>query len=165
MAGYPHPPSREDTDVIGRRVIAQIIDTIVAGFIVGLFFGLSVPDSLTFLFFVGVLASLAYWFLLEGVWDGKTVGKALTGIKTVKEDGSECSVGAAVVRNLLDILDGLFYYLVGFLVMAFSDNRQRIGDRLAGTMVVSSEPISSGEATETASESQIPETSSGTGVS
>jgi uncharacterized RDD family membrane protein YckC len=87
-------------------------------------------------FFLGVVLALSYSFVLEGLWDGHAVGKHFLGIKVVEEDGSECSLVSAFVRNLFELIDGLFYYLVGFLVMAASDRRQRLGDRLAGTVVV-----------------------------
>lgn len=156
MSGYPRPPSRGDTDVVARRIFAQIIDTVFVGFIIGLFLAVSGQNSRSLFLFLGVLAALVYWFALEGLTDGKTVGKVVTGIKVVKEDGSKCSIGASITRNLLDIIDGLFYYLVGFLVMAFSDERQRIGDRLAGTMVVRAEP------TDTASETESVDTNADT---
>lgn len=157
MDGYPHPPDRGDTDVIARRIGAQILDTIVVTVLLALFFTLSAPDSLTFLAFVGFFVALVYWFALEGLWDGQTVGKKATGIKVVKEDGGECTVGAAVLRNVFDLIDGLFYYLIGFLVMAFSDKRQRIGDRLAGTMVVRANPAES--ETETTTTEPTPDAS------
>jgi uncharacterized RDD family membrane protein YckC len=159
MAGYPYAPSREDTDVVARRIGAQLLDSVLVGIIVGVFFIFTGVLDQGVLFFLGGAIATGYWILLEGLWDGRTVGKALTGIKVVKETGEECSVGASVLRNVLDVIDGIFYYLVGFLVMAFSDKRQRVGDRLAGTMVVSSNPTSAAEPSNTVSESQTSDAS------
>lgn len=148
MQGYPRPPERNDSDVIGARIGAQIIDTIAAVVVffvaIMLFGGLggstgsegAAGGGILIGIFMGFVGSVFYGLLLEGVWDGYTVGKKLFGIKVVKEDGSPCDLGAAFVRNLLEIIDGFFYYLVGFIAMALSDKRQRIGDRLAGTVVV-----------------------------
>ncbi|MFC7204288.1 RDD family protein [Haloferax namakaokahaiae] len=145
MEGYAQRPERDDTDVLGARIIAQIVDTVVGSilgfgvFIVFGFIGGSVGDGgiITFLGFIASFATfVGYFFLLEGYWNGQTVGKRLVGIKVVKEDGSPCDLMSSFMRNLLRIIDGLFYYLVGFVVMAISDKRQRIGDRLAGTVVV-----------------------------
>lgn len=144
-------PTRDDTSVIGARIGAQIVDSIVMGvifFVVLTVFGGiggAAGDEAgggiaLFGLLVGSVTALFYAFLLEGTWDGYTVGKKLFGIKVVKEDGSECDLGSSFVRNLLRIVDGLFYYLVGFIVMAASDKRQRIGDRLAGTVVVRDTP-------------------------
>jgi uncharacterized RDD family membrane protein YckC len=89
---------------------------------------------------LGFLGMLSYFFLLEGFWDGYTVGKKVFGIKVVKETGEACTIGASIVRNLLRIIDGFFYYVVGFIFMAMSDKRQRLGDRIAGTVVVTDTP-------------------------
>lgn len=152
MSGYDHQPTRDDTDVIGARIGATIIDSIIMGvlfYLSLLVFGgiggaaggdAGAGGGYFIGFFVGLIVVLFYGILLEGAWDGYTVGKKLFGIKVVKEDGSPCDFGAAFVRNLLEIIDGLFYYLVGFIVMAMSDKRQRIGDRLAGTVVVRDTP-------------------------
>lgn len=144
MKGFGREPERDDTDVIGARIGAQLVDTVIAIVIIYLsiviFGGLGGAEGAILGgllgMFVGFIAVLFYFFVLEGVWDGQTVGKRLLGIKVVKEDGSECDIGTSFVRNLLRIIDGLFYYLVGFLAMAFTDNRQRIGDLLAGSVVV-----------------------------
>lgn len=146
--GHHRTPTRGDTDVIGARIGAQLIDSmsvflifavpmIVLG---GLGSGESGSGGGVF---VGVVLGLGgaffYHFLLEGYWDGQTIGKRLFGIKVVKENGEPCDYGSAFVRNLLDIIDGFFYYLIGFIAMAISEKRQRIGDRLAGTVVVREE--------------------------
>lgn len=138
-------PEREDTDVIGARIGAQVVDSIAMTAIlllpIFLFGNLGSGEASSGgLAMVGILIGLGgaffYHFLLEGYWGGQTVGKRLFGIKVVKEDGGPCDYAGAFVRNLLEMLDGLFYYLIGFVAMAISDKRQRIGDRLAGTVVV-----------------------------
>lgn len=145
--GYPRPPDRDDTDVIGARIVAQVIDNVV---MIVLFLGFLIVSSgvdgvvgneagagLSLLLTLAAFASVIFYhFFLEGYWDGYTVGKKLMGIKVVKETGEPCTYGSALLRNLLEIIDGFFYYAVGFVAMAASDKRQRIGDRAAGTVVV-----------------------------
>jgi uncharacterized RDD family membrane protein YckC len=104
---------------------------------------------------LGFCASVFYGFFLEGYWDGYTVGKKLLGIKVVKEDGSPCTYGSTLLRNLLEIIDGLFYYVVGFIFMASGDKRQRLGDRVAGTVVVNEQPQNVGTTTEMAPEREV----------
>ncbi|ELZ91727.1 RDD domain-containing protein [Haloferax mucosum ATCC BAA-1512] len=145
MEGYDRRPDRDDTDVLGSRIGAQIVDTIVGiilSYLVLIPFGavdsaVGGSGGIAFLgFLVAFVTFVGYFFLLEGLWDGQTVGKRLFGIKVVKEDGSACDIGSSLMRNLLRIIDGFFYYLIGFISMAISDKRQRVGDRLAGTVVV-----------------------------
>ena len=52
------------------------------------------------------------------------------------EGGGHVGFGAAVVRNLLRLVDGLFFYLVGALFAFSSPRAQRLGDRAAHTVVV-----------------------------
>ena len=80
---------------------------------------------------------LLYFWLFEGIF-GATLGKAILGIRVRTIAGAPCTLGASLIRNVLRIIDGLFLYLVGLLVCLFSKLRQRIGDRLAGTVVVES---------------------------
>jgi|AntRauMinimDraft_4_1070384.scaffolds.fasta_scaffold00018_66 uncharacterized RDD family membrane protein YckC len=138
MAGYSRRPDRDDTDVVGARVGAQIVDNIVTvAALLGVFFAgmaAGLPGMLSL--FLGVAVGGYYMFLLEGAWDGKTLGKHLFGIKVVTEDGSECGYVDSLVRNVLQIVDGFFYYAVGLVLMASSDKRQRLGDRVADTVVV-----------------------------
>ena len=148
MAGYSRPPERDDTDVIGARIGAQILDQILivliavfAGMFMGMFGAAAGSAELasSLMLLAIVVFAAGYFLLLEGIWDGQTLGKKLLGIKVVKEDGSECGIKASVLRNVLRVVDALFYYVVGFVFMASSDKRQRLGDRIAGTVVVKEE--------------------------
>jgi len=76
-----------------------------------------------------------YFILLEG-YKGQTVGKMITGIKVVKEDGSSCDMQASFIRNILRIIDGMFAYIVGAIIIAVSDKNQRLGDLAGKTIVV-----------------------------
>ena len=78
---------------------------------------------------------LGYYIVCEAA-TGATLGKRLVGIRVVGEDGAHVTLGAAVVRNLLRVIDALFFYLVGFLFALVSARGQRLGDRAAHTIVV-----------------------------
>lgn len=149
--GYPRRPNRKDSDVVGSRILAQILDSVIGsilfvailvvfGGVGGATGGESGAGIFGIGFLVGILGIVFYFFLLEGFWDGYTVGKKVVGIKVVKEDGGPCTIGASLIRNVLRIIDGFAYYVVGFVFMAMSDNRQRLGDRLASTVVVTDTP-------------------------
>ena len=142
----PAAAPREDIHVTGRRVLAIIVDSIVLGFIFGvmsIFFGTTsasggsvsasvngIPALVTFVVF------LLYFTVLEG-YLGQTVGKMLLGIKVVREDNGEVpGVGPALIRTLLCVVDGLLFYLVGFIAVLASAKRQRLGDMAAHTLVV-----------------------------
>jgi len=75
-----------------------------------------------------------YGCLLEAAC-GATLGKVLVGIRVVRTS-KRGPLAACALRNLVRIVDGLLFYLVGTAVAACSDARQRIGDLWAHTAVV-----------------------------
>jgi uncharacterized RDD family membrane protein YckC len=87
-------------------------------------------------FLVGLGLCLAYFIVLEATW-GATLGKLATNLRVVREsDGGPIDWSAAIIRNVLRLIDGLLLYLVGFIAICVSPKRQRIGDKVAGTIVV-----------------------------
>ncbi|WP_436912165.1 RDD family protein [Halosimplex marinum] len=124
-------------DVIGGRVIAFIIDHIlslilatVPGFVA------AVATESTFIIYPVFFATVfGYFTILEGLY-GQTAGKRLVGVIVVSSDGSPVTFRQALSRNLWRLIDGLFSYAVGLVVMLVSEDRQRIGDHAAGTLVV-----------------------------
>jgi uncharacterized RDD family membrane protein YckC len=135
-----------DVRVTGRRVVATLVDGLVFGLVSSVLasvFGLRRAPSgfaLTTLSIKGslwlVLVVVVYYVLLEGLV-GRTVGKLVTGIRVVDaETGRRPGLLSAFVRTLLRIIDGLFGYLVGFIVVVNSERRRRLGDMAARTLVV-----------------------------
>lgn len=90
----------------------------------------------------GVL--LVALFLVQWVyfatWEalrGTTPGKRALGLRVVAEDGRPLDARAAILRNLLRAADLLpTAYLLGALACVTSPRFQRLGDRVAGTLVV-----------------------------
>jgi uncharacterized RDD family membrane protein YckC len=76
-----------------------------------------------------------YYIVCEAA-TGATLGKRMVGIRVVGEDGEHVTFGARVVRNLLRVVDALFFYFVGFISAILSKRGQRLGDRAARTIVV-----------------------------
>ncbi|HYB59178.1 MAG TPA: RDD family protein [Candidatus Acidoferrales bacterium] len=92
---------------------------------------------------VGALVSLAvfilYFTLLEGHY-GQTVGKMAVKIKVVREsDSTAIDYSQAAVRTILRFLDEIpvvIPYLLGAFLIWSSEEKQRLGDRVANTVVV-----------------------------
>jgi uncharacterized RDD family membrane protein YckC len=141
----------QDTQVIGRRVLATIVDVLLLGIVGSL---LTAPGALVdgwgsgqfsdaasgVLFSLGGLAALlvsfAYFTIMEGRY-GQTLGKMALGIKVIREsDGQAPGIRAAVLRTLMRIVDSIGSYLVAFVVTLVSDKNQRLGDMVAKTLVV-----------------------------
>ncbi|UVE49021.1 RDD family protein [Haloferax larsenii] len=139
MSGYDRTPDRDDTAVVGARIGARITDTLI---VLVFMFALSVPlgdaagGSRSYGDLLFLVVAFVYSFLLEGLWDGRTLGKRLFQIKVVTVDGDACDLTSSLVRNVLRVVDAILYYLVGFVSMARTDKRQRLGDIVASTVVV-----------------------------
>jgi uncharacterized membrane protein SpoIIM required for sporulation len=100
-----------------------------------------------------------YYLLCEGLFDGRTIGKRLLGLRAVRDGGYSVGFAASAVRNLMRIVDlqPLFTYLVGIAGVAISKSGKRLGDVVAGTIVVREamvrQPVVRPEPTTTAAES------------
>ena len=85
---------------------------------------------------ITIIVAFLYYTILEGRY-GQTLGKYWCKIKVVKEDtGAPITYTDAAIRTILRIIDGLFSYLIGALLIWTSDKRQRLGDKLAHTVVI-----------------------------
>jgi uncharacterized RDD family membrane protein YckC len=139
MKKHPTPKIGTSGDVIWHRVLAYVIDSVLMGLIwgVAVIAGTTLGDiGSLLLVLVGVVATLVYGFLLEGLY-GYTPGKYLLGLVVVKSDGSNCTVGASILRNLLWIVDALpTANLVAMVLILVTDDNQRDGDLVADTVVV-----------------------------
>jgi uncharacterized RDD family membrane protein YckC len=126
---------------VGRRAVAIIIDMIVLC-IIGWVLALGMGGSTSTGFnlsgapaLIWFLIALAYYVVME-VQMGGTLGKLALGLKVVKEGGEKVDWQASIIRNLLRIVDGFFFYLVGAIIVWTSKKKQRLGDIVAHTLVV-----------------------------
>jgi uncharacterized RDD family membrane protein YckC len=137
---------------MGDRAIATILDLVVMGAafaLVGMWaavrwggvtsngFQLNGAPAAVVLSTVATFAFLYLW-LFEGVL-GATLGKFILNVRVRRTDGSTIGLKQSLVRNLLRIIDGFGFYLVGFLTAIFSHLKQRLGDHVAKTVVVQKE--------------------------
>ncbi len=82
---------------------------------------------------------LIYHSIFEGIL-GRTPGKAILKIRVLGDNLEPFGMKRAFICNILKIVDGLFNFLPGILVIAFSEKWQRIGDMAAGTIVIHGKP-------------------------
>lgn len=143
------PPDRRTTDVVGDRIVAQIVDLIVqfvqlvvVAVLLAVLVRPGTEEGARALAFPAMLSLPLYGGLLEGYWNGQTVGKRMVGIRVVDDRGREPSVGQAILRNVPAIV--LFSWLttaVALALIAMDDRRQRLFDDVAGTFVVGDRPV------------------------
>jgi uncharacterized RDD family membrane protein YckC len=87
---------------------------------------------------VGGAVVLAYPIAQESLWNGKTVGKAALGLRVVTVTGGPIGFRAAALRGALLLVDLLAVPFAGLwcLGLLISPRHRRLGDVVAGTMVV-----------------------------
>ena len=131
---------------VGSRALAQLLDVLIVAVAMlavelGVTFGLGRIDpaiatgvGLFLLFLLPIL----YFVLLEGLWNGQTLGKRALGVRVRMADGTPVGLEAAIARNLLRPADMLPPpYLIGLAAIFLSPKAQRLGDLVANTVVVS----------------------------
>jgi uncharacterized RDD family membrane protein YckC len=80
---------------------------------------------------------LLYHPVVEVLMRGRTPGKRQAGVRIVTLDGATPDIGALLVRNVLRLVDSLpFFYVVGMVSCFITQQRVRIGDLAAGTVLV-----------------------------
>jgi uncharacterized RDD family membrane protein YckC len=137
---------RLDTAGLGSRFAAQLVDAaafsgiqMALGFMslgLGLLTGNPLLATLIFVL-LGFLAFGGYWIVPEALWSGKSLGKLALRLRVVDAQGGPITVGQAIVRNLMRIVDFLpLYYAAGAIAIFVSSRNQRLGDMVAGTVVV-----------------------------
>ena len=143
---------------IGSRAAAAIVDQLIIWLVMLAMFTLMVilygalagggmMDSLERAFGSWVMAAMylggfalswGYFVFFEALADGQTPGKKMFGLRVVQDGGYSISFGASAVRNLVRVLDAQpgFFYFVGMATAIFSRTSKRVGDHVAGTIVV-----------------------------
>jgi uncharacterized RDD family membrane protein YckC len=87
--------------------------------------------------FAGFVITWGYYAIFESVWKGQTPGKRWAGIRVIKDSGRPITPFEAAARNLVRIIDYLpGFYGVGIVTMLLDDKHRRVGDYVAGTLVV-----------------------------
>lgn len=132
----------------GSRMVAALVDLMLVGlgFLVILFFawastaggfemsgayGLALAAVGAFALFWG------YPIVFEIWWKGQTPGKRSVGLRVIQEGGYALTPSVVVARNLLRLVDFLpGAYLLGLVVMILHPRNKRLGDLVAGTLVI-----------------------------
>lgn len=114
--------------LIGAILLAAALD-----FVTGSFGGLAV--ALFFILYAGVI--FGYPIAFETLWRGRTLGKAALGIRVVTVEGAPVRFRHAAIRGVLGLVDfHLSSGAVAVLFVLFTRRNQRLGDLVAGTIVL-----------------------------
>jgi uncharacterized RDD family membrane protein YckC len=126
-----------------RRLPAFILDLCIG---TAVFIALAIVINMTVAMASGYLATavmfllffVIWWFygvLFETFMNGQTPGKYMVGLRVLSDSGEPINGMQATLRNLLRAAD-MFVPVVGLVVMSLNKKFQRLGDIVAGTIVV-----------------------------
>ena len=87
---------------------------------------------------IGFLILTGYFAFFEWIWNGQTPGKRWLKLRVIREDGRPVTFWEATVRNLLRTFDIMPwpFYSIGLICVFVSARDQRVGDMVAGTVVI-----------------------------
>ena len=129
------------------RAAAGMIDLIIQGIVI-FFMGCALfkvidaieIEELTTGFLIGgylilsMLLIYGYHIFFEMKWNGQTIGKRLLGLRVIRNNGGPITVRQVIIRNLFRIV--LDYTGVGVILIFMNKGCKRLGDMVAGTMVI-----------------------------
>jgi uncharacterized RDD family membrane protein YckC len=134
---------------IGSRFMAAFLDAVIELIVYlivifsAIFSSWKIYDSSRSIWVQALLSLFffcIYWgyhALFEAIWKGQTPGKRWAGIRVIKDSGRPINTFEALARNLLRAVDFLpLFYGVGVLTMLLNSKNRRLGDYVAGTLVV-----------------------------
>jgi len=135
---------------LGSRGMALLLDTLIQGVVVAaafLFVDLISSDLFRYwktagkwvdaiAIFLGFCLYWGYFAIFELFWNGQTPGKRQARIRVITASGRPITVFEAIARNFLRAVDSLFFYMAGAIAIAVDKKNRRLGDMVAGTVVV-----------------------------
>jgi len=125
-----------------KRGYAWVIDLLVRGvlmIVLSILLNLALPGhaSSGLLLLVFFLLDWGYAVLFEVLGNGMTPGKRMQGLQVLREDGLPVGWRESMLRNLLRVIDFMpLLYGVGLVTMLLDGHFRRVGDIVAGTVVV-----------------------------
>jgi uncharacterized RDD family membrane protein YckC len=158
-------PTQKPTAVAGQRLVAFLIDALLISAIVVVFWlllvdklpkdqvvgdaGFEIGDK-RYAFTEENSGKQTLWFLIVGLtafllsvvvpsFAGSSPGRAVAGIRVVDEQGRPPGFVKSLVRWLLWIVDGFFFWAVGGILVLATGKNQRLGDMASNTYTVKKE--------------------------
>ncbi len=135
---------------LGSRGMALMLDTliqVVVAAIVAIIMALTSTDLSIYWASAGkwmVAAGIfflfclywGYFALFEAFWNGQTPGKRQAKIRVISASGRPITVFESIGRNFMRAIDSQLGYVVGAVAIAIDTKSRRLGDMVAGTVVV-----------------------------
>lgn len=138
---------------LGSRAVAFMIDQFIVFILnmilyVTLFFVMDVYEDflasftnpllpIAIVIIITFVINVSYFFVLEYATGGRTIGKKVMGIRVIQENGHSITLLSSFIRNFIRIIDSLpAAYFIGIVMIFAHSKHKRLGDVVAGTLVV-----------------------------
>jgi uncharacterized RDD family membrane protein YckC len=136
---------------IGSRFIAVLVDYLIYGAFLTvlvllavvivpalhMFNSMSANWAIGVFFLILFLIHWGYFSLFEAFNNGRTPGKLAAKIRVIHQSGRGISFLESLARNLVRVIDWIpSFYALGIVAIFLSKRHQRLGDMVAGTLVV-----------------------------
>jgi len=140
---------------VGSRALALILDTLILTLCyLVLFIGaiaviagttkyagtMSSTWAIAIILLLAFLLQWGYFAIFETLWKGQTPGKRYMDVRVIKDSGAPITAYEAIGRNLLRVVDSSPMYGIGILCVMLNKQNKRLGDMVAGTVVVHERP-------------------------
>jgi uncharacterized RDD family membrane protein YckC len=140
-----------DLASVGERIVAWLVDTgILMAYSMLLLVLMNISNMGMFKekniwIFILLLSPLVFYNLACEIWlNGQTIGKKTMKLKVISLNGEQATIGQYLTRWLFRLVDiYVFGPLPAFITVAVSERKQRLGDLVAGTVVIKTVPRSS----------------------
>lgn len=136
---------------LGERIAARLIDLLfffilyILFILLGLIFSSIREDKIIYVLLIVYAAGYVFYNLLFEIFlNGQSIGKRFLKIKVISLDGGQPTLGQYFIRWLFRLVDfGFTMQTGGVISIAFTENKQRIGDVVARTTVIKMVPKTS----------------------
>lgn len=85
---------------------------------------------------IAFINTWGYYTISEGFFKGQSIGKGFCGLRVIRDVGYPITFWPALLRNLVRSADSIMFYGIGITSMLLTRRFQRLGDLVAGTVVI-----------------------------
>jgi uncharacterized membrane protein SpoIIM required for sporulation/uncharacterized RDD family membrane protein YckC len=130
----------------GTRILAALVDwAILVVVLITVFIALSIARRISgwaaaLILLIMFIVFVGYFALFEGFNRGQTPGKRRVGVRVIRDTGHGIGFGEAAARALLLPAD-MGLGMIGLVMIGLDPKARRLGDWVAGTVVVRDRPV------------------------
>jgi uncharacterized RDD family membrane protein YckC len=132
-------------DLFIMFVVLQLLINLIAAGVGALIAAMGISSDMWMAAIAGLISFAlynGYFIFFEWLMNGQTPGKRVLHVRVIKQGGYALRFFDTLLRNLLRVVDFLpLFYGVGLTSLLLTRDSQRLGDLVAGTLVVYQDPV------------------------